>query len=814
MFLFFACFTSSVIFGVDFGSDNIKLGIALPGRIEVALNQQSKRYTPSYFSIYNMSNKQKTQVPAHWEKKQIRDLEWNFAYEAQTHNRRFPQNVVKGMPKLLENSHGLTGREQAALILKNLISTSADQKFNFEQSTLMFAVEPWLSRKERYALKEAVQIGESNIAGITDSPTAAATTYALERQGFYANKSKIVAFLDLGQSHTWISIFNFSSNGTKLAAEQLSVASNMSLGGFLVDEKVADLFMQKFAEQNNLKPPFSERVKQRFLDEARRSKERLTISDKTDAAIEDVIDDYCFNYVFTREEFNSLLSDVAGSLSALLDESLAKANMSKDLLDSIELLGGTTRVPFINETIRNWSGMEKLNRTMNSDEAIALGAGYVGASTSSSFIIQKVNMSSFALCNVSFYDEKGNNYSLFTEKNRLTDTAIVNFSIATLPKKITIHVEGEGDFETFAVKIPDTIPSGEISQDDKVSLEFGFDEITIPVLKKATVVFGSKLNVEATGKASWMITNNQLWSGIGIIHKMQNVLKKRVDLMKLMNEHESLIYKIQDRLDCDYEFLEVLTEEEKQNITEEVRIHQEWSSNETEKKTKKILRSKLRELNALTEDPDLRVSEHQKRPEAIKELNKSIINVKKEIKSIKKYRKWITEENLTVLREVLNSTIEWFHDKLKIINQENITSNPVVLASDFNRRRNALEDRLDRVKEIPKPKPVINKTALNASKTNHSSVENGEFVNGTNTNINATHVNATQKQQNTTKPKNNTKNAKKNNKNAKKNNAKKNNTKNTKKNNAKNAAKNTTAKADANTNVKKEAKKSPVGEEL
>ena len=740
MFSFLILLSQSVIYSVDFGSEFIKLGITLPGRIEIALNQQSKRYTPSFFALYNLTDKQHTNPPEHWNKKQINDLEWSFAYDAQTQYRRFPQNVVKGFPNLLNNSHGLTGREIMALILKHLCSTSADGKYSFEQSSLIFSVEPWLSRMERQALKESVEVGESRVLGITDSPTAAASIYAFERQQFYSSKPRTVAFLDLGQHHTWVSIFNFSTNGTEITADQLSVASNMTLGGQIIDNRLADLYIDLFLSQNPTitRDQINEKIRNRFLDEAKRSKERLTVTTSTDSSLDDVIDDASFAYTLTREEFESLLDDMSESINKLLQEALDKANITKEELDSIELLGGTTRVPHFNETIRSWSGMEKLNRTLNSDEAIAIGAGYVGVSSSGSFQFQKkMKINSFALCNVSAYDEYNNKYPLFTEYNRLTDKATVNFTVGSMPKSITVHVDGEDDFYTYKVEVPE-MSQGDVQASDVVIFQFGFNELTLPVLQSVQIAYKNKLDFSIQKQADWMQTKDQMLRGIGILHKMQHVITKRVDILKLKNDHESLIYKLRDRMDFDYDFLAVLTQEERDNISEEIHLHMDWQNNETIKKKKRDLMVKVRQLERLTEDPDRRVYERQNRPAAIKALDKTIKEVQSELHFIKKSKPWITEENLTVLREVLNSTMEWYEEKTKLIKQENVTSNPVVLTMDFNRKRTNLENRLDKVKAIPKPKPpkkpktTTNTTSsVNGTETNETE---SASVNGTSTN--------------------------------------------------------------------------------
>ena len=85
----------SAIFGIDFGCEYIKVGMVQPGRgVHVALNQQSKRLSPSYFSFWNISNPRLNQKPEHWTLKDIEDCSWAFSDAAKSHSLRFPDNMV------------------------------------------------------------------------------------------------------------------------------------------------------------------------------------------------------------------------------------------------------------------------------------------------------------------------------------------------------------------------------------------------------------------------------------------------------------------------------------------------------------------------------------------------------------------------------------------------------------------------------------------------------------------------------------------------------------------------------------------------
>ena len=241
--MFFATFlilTHSAIFGIDYGSEYIKVGMALLGKhVHIALNQQSKRLSPSYFAFWNISNPRCSNHSGHWEMKDLSSCSWSFLDAAKSHTNRFPNNGIQGLSPLLTTEHGFKKREVLALVLRHLISTVDSGNWKPEQATLVFTVEPVFPYEERLAISEAVKLTNATLAGIIDSPTAAANVYGLEKRSLFAGKPKTVTFLDIGATHTWISIFKFTLTGDNQDIDELSVSYNYSLGGNLIDQKIS-----------------------------------------------------------------------------------------------------------------------------------------------------------------------------------------------------------------------------------------------------------------------------------------------------------------------------------------------------------------------------------------------------------------------------------------------------------------------------------------------------------------------------------------------------------------------------------------------
>lgn len=735
MLLFFASFSLSAVFGIDYGSEYIKVGMALPGKsVHVALNQQSKRLSPSYFAFWNISSPRNTHTEEHWKKMDLRNCSWSFLDSAKSHYLRFPQNALRGLSPLLTNEHGFTRREYLALVLRHLITTVDDGQWKPETASIVFAVEPTIPHEERVAIYEAVKLIKAQLISIVDSPTCAATLYALEKRSLFVNKSKTVVFMDIGASHSWAGVYKFVWHKKQPHVEELAISFNYSLGGNLMDQKIAELLMIKFEEKFKTSVK-SVRDKLQFLEESRRAKEILSLHDQVDIKIDDVNGEYDFEYKLTKPEFEKEIQQFNFSLQELFADVVSKANISQSDVDSIELLGGSTRVPFVKESLKYMSGMEKLNRTMNSEEAIALGAGYIGASLSGQFVVKLCKIRPFSLINVSMTD--GNTTTpLFDEFSRIHEVKILLFTVEDMPEKFTI-ISGNNSTKimTYHVEIPkDAIKT------DEIHLKFGFDHRKVPVLFNATLNGDPdvKLKIEKT-RPDWMMDDDEYIESTNFIFKMDMILKERHKLQEFKNNYESYIYKIKNRLEYDKIFIQVLSKKDKKTFEDTIKSHLAWFENPPmANPTSKDFSKKLGELKKVTHDAEIRAEQLPKRSESFKALNRTLGVVLNSINGTwKAFRKWIPKEKMDALWTLYNSTEKWYKDKLRLQSQAKDFENPVVMVSEIDRRRFQLEKTYNKTAAIKEPTPTpkikpkkqpkqIKSNTTNTNQTKTNETDHGE----------------------------------------------------------------------------------------
>ena len=754
MFLIYVNLIKSAVFGIDYGHENIKVGMALPGKsVHVALNQQSKRLSPSFFAFWNISSPTNSQISSHWSISDIDECNWAYLDAAKNHNLRFPGNGIKGFMPLLSSEHGFTRRESMALVLRHLICTVDEMRWKPETAQVSLSVEPFLSFQERYALQEVMELVNATFTGIVDSPTAAAYVYSLEKQILYQDNSKIVVFIDMGGQGTWASVFKFEPNDNSPIVTQLSIETNSSLGGNTMDSILANYLYQKFVEKNKVETS-SKRVHQRFLEESRRSKEILTLNRNVDIKLEDVVDDFGLYYELTRDEFESLIQEYSISLQNLYNKVLESAGLTNNQIDSIELLGGLTRIPFLQESLKTISGMEKLNRTMNSDEAVALGATYYAATQSSAFIVKKINLHIKNNFDVSLLF---NNHEIliYNRSSYLDQIIYIELPIEeVLPYNLTIATGNPlTPLSHFSINKPDYYNSN-----DTIKLTFSFNHLTIPILLNATLN-DTLLSVDFY-KPSWTVTQEDLIQSHKFIKRMDEVMEERRRLQQVQNDYESYLYKIKEKLEYDNIFKRVINNTEQEILLNSVNEHQQWLFSEhVSPFTEIILKEKLNQIQDLMRDPEMRAEQLIKRAPAFQLLNRTLILVNQFLTiTCPKERPWLTEDQTQNLRDTYNFTYNWFIEKYTEQLQLNDTQNPCVKVSEIDIKKYFLEHSYNSTLRIKKPTPTpspppptpipnntepiidLNQTNIDLNQTNIDLNQTNIELNQTNIDLNQTNI--------------------------------------------------------------------------
>jgi molecular chaperone DnaK (HSP70) len=375
MLCFLVRLSLSAVFGVDFGSDTIKLAIGSPSHgVVVALNSFHHRRTPSVFSVFSVWNASSpgSALPARLSPSELRSLGWQ--YFTSSHR----NHSITGVFPVLGRSHGLTRRETFALLLRRLLSTAEESRWSSEDGQIVISVDPFVSRPERIALAEGARLANTTLRAIIDSPTAAAQAYVLENLPTLSESPTREAFVSVGARGSWAAVFEFvigGHGGTTPIATELSIAWNTSLGSEIIDFAIAEHIGRKVGRERS----------SHLVEEAKRAKEVLSNFESVDL-------DFDPPFTLTRLALQETVGEFNISLARLLKNALTDANLNVDDV-SVRLLGGGTLPRFVAEI---YGG----SRVPDSDESGSIGAPYAAAALNSAFLVRPSRIVVFTNTNV------------------------------------------------------------------------------------------------------------------------------------------------------------------------------------------------------------------------------------------------------------------------------------------------------------------------------------------------------------------------------------------------------------------------------
>ena len=371
------------IIGIDLGTTNSCVAVMEGNQPTVIINNEGQRTTPSVVA-FTEGGERKIGSPAKRQaitnpKKTIFSIK-RFMGETfdgvQKEIARVPYSVVKGdnnSPRVDIDGKLYSPQEISAMILQKMKKTAEDY-LGTTVSEAIITVPAYFSDSQRQATKEAGQIAGLDVKLIINEPTAAALAYGLEKK----DKDMRVAVFDLGGGTFDISILDLMSGVFTV----MSTNGDTHLGGDDFDQVIIDWLAQEFAAENNgidlRKDPMA---LQRLKEAAEKAK--IELSSQTTAEINlpyiMPVDGMPKHLVKTlsRSKFEQLSENLIQRTLEPCKKALAAAKLSTSDIDEVLLVGGSTRIPAIQELVKNFFGKEP-NKSVNPDEVVAVGAAIDG----------------------------------------------------------------------------------------------------------------------------------------------------------------------------------------------------------------------------------------------------------------------------------------------------------------------------------------------------------------------------------------------------------------------------------------------------
>ncbi|MEJ2113563.1 MAG: molecular chaperone DnaK [Flavobacteriaceae bacterium] len=372
----------SKIIGIDLGTTNSCVSVMEGNEPVVIPNAEGKRTTPSVIAFVEggeikVGDPAKRQAVTNPTKTvySIKRFMGNKYSESKKEAERVPYKVVKGdndTPRVDIDGRLYTPQELSAMILQKMKKTAEDY-LGTTVSEAVITVPAYFNDSQRQATKEAGEIAGLKVRRIINEPTAAALAYGLDKKG---KDQKIVVF-DFGGGTHDVSILELGDG----VFEVLSTDGDTHLGGDDVDEKIINWLADEFKKDEGMDLREDPMSLQRLKEAAEKAKIELSSSAQTEINLPYITATASgpkhLVRTLTKAKFEQLIDDLVKRTIAPCETALKAAGLSKSDIDEIILVGGSTRIPAVQEAVEKFFG-KKPSKGVNPDEVVAVGAGIQG----------------------------------------------------------------------------------------------------------------------------------------------------------------------------------------------------------------------------------------------------------------------------------------------------------------------------------------------------------------------------------------------------------------------------------------------------
>ncbi|KAF0468275.1 molecular chaperone DnaK [Pediococcus pentosaceus] len=350
---------SNKIIGIDLGTTNSAVAVMDGDKPKIITNPEGARTTPSVVAFKNGE----TQVGEVAKRQAITNPDTIASIK---------RHIGEAGYKVTVDGKSYTPQEVSAMIL-SYIKKFAEDYLGEEVDKAVITVPAYFDDSQRQATKDAGKIAGLDVKRIINEPTASSLAYGLDQNG---EDEKILVY-DLGGGTFDVSVLELGDG----VFQVLSTNGDTHLGGDDFDQKIIDWLVDEFKKDNGVDLSQDKMALQRLKDAAEKAKKDLSGVSEAQISLPFISAGEAgplhLEKTLTRAQFDQLTADLVERTKAPVENALKDAGLSASEIDEVILNGGSTRIPAVQEAVKNWTGKEP-NHSINPDEAVALGAAVQG----------------------------------------------------------------------------------------------------------------------------------------------------------------------------------------------------------------------------------------------------------------------------------------------------------------------------------------------------------------------------------------------------------------------------------------------------